>query len=56
MSTKREKIVIIESDSSVAEHLRAAFETAGYDAASFAITSEGLDAVQHSSADVGKIG
>jgi DNA-binding response OmpR family regulator/S1-C subfamily serine protease len=52
MSTKREKIVVIESDSTVAEHLRAAFETAGYDAASFAVTSEGLDAVQHSGADL----
>ena len=52
MNAKREKIVIIHSDATSAEQLRASFETAGYDAASFASSSQGLDAVQHSDADM----
>ena len=52
MNTKREKIVIIEADATSAEHLRAAFETAGYDAVLFATTREALDAVQHSGANL----
>ena len=52
MNAKREKIIIIESDASSAELLRAAFDTAGYDVASFATAAEGLDAVQHSDADM----
>jgi DNA-binding response OmpR family regulator/S1-C subfamily serine protease len=52
MNAKREKIVIIHSDAASAEQLRAAFEIAGYDAASFASSTQGLDAVQHSDADM----
>jgi DNA-binding response OmpR family regulator/S1-C subfamily serine protease len=52
MKTTREKIVIIESEAASAEHLRAAFEAAGYDAASFTASSGGLDAIRHSGADL----
>ena len=52
MNTIREKIVIIESDTASAEHLRAVFEAAGYDAKSFATSREGLDAIRHTGTDL----
>jgi DNA-binding response OmpR family regulator len=52
MNSAREKIVLIEGDAAHREDFRAAIESAGYAAAAYATTREGLEAVRQSGADL----
>jgi DNA-binding response OmpR family regulator/S1-C subfamily serine protease len=47
-----EKIIILDADPHSREELHAALQSAGYDAAVFATTREGLDAIRQTGADV----
>jgi len=52
MDNTREKIVIIEADPIALETLRAALDTAGYDAAAFGGAVEALDAIHNAGANL----
>ena len=52
MDNTREKIVIIEADPIALETLRAALDTAGYDAAAFGSAVEALDAIHNAGANL----
>jgi DNA-binding response OmpR family regulator/S1-C subfamily serine protease len=52
MNNTREKIVIVEADPASRETLRGTFERAGYDAASFATTAEGIEVIRQGGADI----
>lgn len=52
METTPERIVLVETDSSIRAELQAALETAGYQVAPFATGSEALDSLRKSGADL----
>jgi DNA-binding response OmpR family regulator len=52
MNPSAEKVIVIEADPASREHLCAVMESAGYQAAGFATSREGLDAVHQNGADV----
>jgi DNA-binding response OmpR family regulator len=52
MDIAREKIIVIDPDPAASAELQEALRTAGYDAASFATTREGLDAIHQQGAEI----
>jgi len=52
MDIAPEKIIVIDSDPAASAELQDALRTAGYDAAAFATSREGLDAIHQHGAEI----